>query len=90
MKTDRSYEIVKESIDKFDVFGFLETGAPADEYDPEIKSIVKQLNRCNSVIDISHTISRVFNSYFSNRFHDSFFNEQAEYIYQKLKSDKLI
>ena len=82
MKTNLYYNIVKEAIDDFDVFEFLKTGAPDDEYDPEIKSIIRQLDRCTSSLDISYTISRVFNSYFDEKFDKLFFQRTSRFNIQ--------
>ena len=78
--------IVKKEIAKADPYSLLELGAPEDEFDSEVKSIIRQLSRCKSAIDISHAIARTFNSSFSKNFKPEDFVQEGNEIYDKLKN----
>ena len=80
----KSLSIVRESIHRIDPYSLLESGCPDDEFDSEINSITNQLEGCESVKDIAHTISRVLNSAFSEWHKPEDFEEEAGIIYKAL------
>jgi hypothetical protein len=57
---DRAFAIVREVIREWAPYSLLANGAPCDEWDREIRSIVAQIPRIESHIDTAHAISRVF------------------------------
>jgi len=61
---DRAFAIVREVIHEWDPYGLIGGGAPADEWDSEIASLVAQIPRIRSQNDAAHTVSRVFSSAF--------------------------
>ncbi|MFB7142858.1 DUF1871 family protein [Gottfriedia sp. NPDC056225] len=63
-----NYEIVKLEIDKWDSLGLLAGGAPEDEYDPEIKDIVKEINSVNNNNELILLIKNVFEKWFGMEF----------------------
>ncbi|WP_409274603.1 DUF1871 family protein [Neobacillus sp. SCS-31] len=60
----KEYFLVKEVIDEWDPIGLLGMGCPDDEYDPEIKDIVKRLSNSNSVDVLTKEIQEVFIKWF--------------------------
>ena len=86
----KAFSIVKQVIAKIDPYSLLETGSPQDEFDSEVGSIVKQLPRCKSSIDIAHTIARVLTSSFGDKFEPDEFKEYSEELFNSLKDHGLI
>jgi len=60
----KAEEIIRQVIRDWDPYGLLASGAPADEFDSEIKAAAKQIDRINSPRDAAEVISRVFTSSF--------------------------
>ncbi len=63
---DRRFAVVRDVIHEWDPYLLLAGGAPNDEFDSEIRSIVKQIPRIGSANDAAGAVSRVFMSAFSN------------------------
>jgi hypothetical protein len=59
--------IVAAVIAEWDPYSLLAGGAPRDEFDPEVSSIVRQVSRIKSATDAAHVISRVFSSSFEQK-----------------------
>jgi hypothetical protein len=57
-------KVVRGIIHEWDPYSLLAGGAPADEFDSEIASVVKQIPRIKSQQDAALAISRVFSSAF--------------------------
>jgi hypothetical protein len=57
-------EVVKSVIDRWDPYGLLAHGAPADEFDSEIAAVARQVDRITEPKDAACVISRVFSSAF--------------------------
>jgi hypothetical protein len=60
------YEIIKETIDKWDPYGLLEIHCPEDEYDCESKEISKKINFENTTYEIAAIISNIFTASFND------------------------
>ena len=60
----RAIEVVAAVIREWDPYGLLGMGAPQDEFDSEIASVVAQIPRIAGPEDAVHAISRVFASAF--------------------------
>lgn len=58
------YAVLKRIINKYDPIHLLSLGAPEDEYDPEIKSILKRLNNEQNQGEIERIITEEFNYWF--------------------------
>jgi hypothetical protein len=58
------YCSVKEVIDEWDPIGLLGMGCPDDEYDPEIRDIVRLLSIINSIDELAVRIQKVFINWF--------------------------
>jgi hypothetical protein len=61
---DRAISAVRDLISRWDPYSLLACGAPADEFDSEVQSVVAQISRIRSANDAAHVISRVFSSAF--------------------------
>ena len=61
---EKAFDAVRGVIHEWDPYSLLAGGAPDDEFDSEIKAVVRQLHRIRSANDASHVISRVFSSSF--------------------------
>jgi hypothetical protein len=81
---DEKYVIVKSAIDKIDVYGLLEHGAPNDEFETEAREVAKHISMESSVEEIAKTISDVINIGFSLETDFSRFLKEAEIIYKSL------
>ncbi|MFO0965377.1 MAG: DUF1871 family protein [Gemmataceae bacterium] len=60
----RTHQIVTAIIRDWDPYSLLAGGAPADEFDAEIASVVTQVPRIKSEKDAALALSRVFSSAF--------------------------
>jgi hypothetical protein len=56
--------LVTRVIAEWDPYALLAGGAPRDEFDAEIASVVTQVQRIKSAADAAHVVSRVFSSSF--------------------------
>jgi len=54
------YEVVKNLIDEWDPYGLLNINCPNDEYEYEIKEIVKNIYLESSINEIANKISQIF------------------------------
>ena len=59
---DRALAVVRDVIHEWDPYALIAGGAPADEWDGEIASVVAQIPRIKSQDDAAHAVSRVFAS----------------------------
>jgi len=85
--------VVKEAIDKCDPIGLLNTGAPEDEYDPEIEEIAEKVANCRNVEEIQNLIYETFVKWFDQDIvgESEKYKEPAENIAKyilKLKEEK--
>jgi len=63
-KYEQAVSVVRAIVHEWDPYSLLAGGAPPDEFDAEIASIVAQIPRIRSRKDAAHAISRVFSSAF--------------------------
>ncbi len=84
------YEVIKKHIDKLDYMGFLEMGAPDDEYDIESQLILDNMNASPTEKRIAKTICNVFSSLFCQKFYIDDFSSVARHIYLELKAENLV
>ena len=61
---DRTFVVVRDVIHEWDPYGLIDRGAPAEEWDGEVASLVAQIPRIRSQNDAAHAVSRVFSSAF--------------------------
>ena len=83
------YQLVKQAIDKLDVYGLLEGGGPDDEFDSESKEIADRLSESDSVIQIAEVITDVFNKAFDLHDKPSVYFSTAEEIKHLLFASKI-
>jgi hypothetical protein len=57
-------EAVAKAIDESDPIGLLAIGAPADEYDPEVRTILPRLPGANGVEDVLAIVHEEFSRWF--------------------------
>jgi hypothetical protein len=62
----RVHEIVRAIINEWDAYSFFAGGTPDDEYEREIASVTRQMERVRSPHDAIHALSRTFLSSFSD------------------------
>ena len=60
----KATEVVRQVIHEWDPYGLLAMGAPQDEWDSEIRSLVDQVGRIACEKDAALAISRIFSSAF--------------------------
>jgi hypothetical protein len=60
----RAFDLVREVIHAWDPYSLVGMGAPSDEWDHEIASLVAQIPSIRSENDATNAISRVFSSAF--------------------------
>jgi hypothetical protein len=61
---ERAVDAVRRVIARWDPYSLLAGGAPDDEFDSEVRSIVRQIPRIRAANDAARVISRVFASAF--------------------------
>lgn len=83
------YQLVKKAIDKLDVYGLLEGGAPDDEFDSESKEISDRISENDSIIQIAEVITDVFNKAFDLHDKPSVYYSTAEEIRHLLTGESL-
>jgi hypothetical protein len=87
----RAAEIVRSIINEWDPYSLLAEGAPDDEFEGEIASIVRQLPRIRSNNDMILAISTVFSSAFeSERFRPEDCAEVGARLFDRLKEASLL
>jgi hypothetical protein len=59
-KYQQMWDVTAEVIQKWDPYELLAGGAPSDEWDSEISSVVAQIARIHSPSDAAEAIARVF------------------------------
>lgn len=59
---EAAFGVVTAVIAEWDPYGLFTSGAPDDEWDSEVASLVAQIPRISSPKDAAHAISRVFSS----------------------------
>lgn len=56
----KMWDVTAGVVKSWDPYGLLGSGAPGDEFDREIASLVAQIPRIHSELDAAHAISRTF------------------------------
>ena len=62
VKYQQMWDLTADVIRKWDPYGLLAGGAPRDEWNSEISSLVAQISRMRSASDAAAAVSRVFAS----------------------------
>jgi hypothetical protein len=62
VKYQEIWDITADVIRKWDPYNLLAGGAPRDEWDSEISSVVAQISRIHSPSDAAAAIARIFGS----------------------------
>jgi len=80
------FAIVKEHIDRLDRMGFLDMGAPADEYDIESRKISEVITKSMGADEIAQVIADIFSKYFSQEESPETFAPASKAIYEDLNA----
>ncbi len=59
-KYQKMWDVTAGVIKSWDPYGLLGGGAPGDEFDREIASLVAQIPRIHSELDAAQAVSRIF------------------------------
>lgn len=90
-KYQRMWDVTAGIIKSWDPYGLVAGGAPGDELDQEIASLVTQIPRIHSAVDAAHTISRIFGASFEPRsFTEVTCSEVGKKLYAALAEQGLI
>ncbi|HVY81147.1 MAG TPA: DUF1871 family protein [Steroidobacteraceae bacterium] len=90
-KYQRMWDVTAHVVRKWDPLGLLAGGAPTDEYDQEIASLVAQIPRIHSAVDAAHAVSRVFvSSFHPQTFSVEICSEAGKTLYVALSEQGLI
>lgn len=87
------HKIVKDVIDAWDPEGLLEQGAPQDEYDDEVRSIVHKIAQVHNYRTSIELIALVFKTHFEHlatRYSYAFCKGVGEKLFNLLKANKLV
>jgi hypothetical protein len=66
-KYQQIWDVTAATIRQWDPYKLLSGGAPPDEFDREITSVVAQIPRIHSAMEAALAVSRVFSSTFDAR-----------------------
>ena len=89
-KRIKAFEIIKSGIHAIDPYALLKGGAPDDEFDSEINSILNQLDRCNNAVDLAHIMARVLSFAFSESFDYKLYIPFANDMFESLKINNVL
>lgn len=87
MSKKSPYQIVKQAINEFDVYGLQEQGAPKDEFEEEALLITERISQNDSIHQIASVIAEVFNKEFDEHYEMTALLATAERISQLLAAD---
>ena len=60
----KATQICRTVINEWDPYCLIAKGAPDDEFESEIASIIRQIDRIRSKNDAAHVVARIFSSAF--------------------------
>lgn len=83
-KARATLKVVRDVINKLDVYSLLSEGSPYDEYESEITSISSKINKCESGMDVARAISDVLNRSFSETQEPETYEKEGFRIYNAL------
>lgn len=84
-KYQQMWDVTTGVINSWDPYGLLGGGAPGDEFDQEIASLVARIPRIHSAADAAEAISRIFASSFEpHSFTEDMCSEVGEALYSAL------
>jgi hypothetical protein len=85
------WDVTAGVIKCWDPYKLLRGGAPEDEFDREIASLVAQIPRIHSARDAAHAISRIFSASFErSRFTKEMCSDVGSKLYTALADQGLI
>jgi hypothetical protein len=87
---EQMWDVTAAVVKAWDPYGLLAGGAPEDELDSEITSLVAQIPRMASATDAAHAVARIFGSSFApERFTPQSCADVGEKLYAALRGHGL-
>jgi hypothetical protein len=88
---DQAISILRTAVARWDPFGLLGGGAPADEWDAEIALLLPKIQKANTAVEIARQLAAVL----GERLGDTLLSSEecntvAVEIYLRLKTDGLL
>lgn len=83
-KQTQLFAIIKQEVDKIDIYSLLEGGCPKDEFDEESCMIYSRLKKGMTTENIAKVICDVFKNMFKDDFLVNGFVESAKVIEKEL------
>ena len=80
-KSQSIAEVVRKEINKDDPIGLISMGTPHDEYDPEVKEIVRKISKAGGVEKLQNLVHKTFVEFFGAEI------AKSKYKYKKLASN---
>ena len=88
---DKAFQIVKEAVHAWDPYRLIELGAPDDEYDSDIASLLTYLPKVSNEEDFRRAVSNVFGESFGQEaFTEDHCTDFAQKLFCELKNDGLL
>ena len=85
------FKHVSEIINEWDPYSLLETGAPSDEFDPEVASIISRIEEIKTENDAILIISKIFTKSFDDKvFSKNHCSSVGIKLYKKLEEFNFI
>ena len=90
-KYQKMWAVTAGIIRDWDPYGLLGGGAPGDEFDREIASLMIQIPRIHSAVDAAQAVSRIFASSFeAHSFTEKTCSEVGKQLYAALAEQGLL
>jgi hypothetical protein len=90
-KYQQKWDVTAGIIRDWDPLGLLDGGAPGDEFDREIASLVAQIPRIHSAVDAMQAVSRIFASSFdASSFTEESCSEVGKQLFAALAEQGLL
>jgi hypothetical protein len=91
VKYQKMWDVTAAIVKSWDPYGLISGGAPANEFDQEIASLIAQIPRIHSAADATRAVSRIFASNFeAHSFTDENCSAVGEKLYAALKEHGII
>lgn len=86
-KDTNLYKLIKQEINKIDVYGLLNSGCPEDEFETEINLIYAKIKRGMNSKQIESIIATVFTNMFNEDFNPEYFENVSNKIERELNKN---
>lgn len=86
-----AFAVVREAINIWDPYDLISNGAPQDEWDSEVASIVAQIPCIRNATDTAHAVSRTFTRSLGHEGFDPYScSEVGAHIYAELVEARIL